>query len=178
MVHELNIHKLCRSCKGSFSSVQFSSVAQWCPIFVTPWTAAHQASLSITNSHSLLKLVFTESVMPSNHLILCHPLLLPPSISPSIRLFSNESVPHIRGPRTYLLIAEIFPFTMWKLRLREVRVWLPRVHGGESLSEEQSPALWPPADLNAHTLCTEWRCQNNPVTLTSGFQPSRVSWDI
>ena len=59
---------------------------------MTPWTAAHQTSLSITNSWSLLKLMFIESVMPSNHLILCRPLLLPPSILPSIRVFSNESI--------------------------------------------------------------------------------------
>ena len=61
-------------------------------LFATPWTAAHQASLSLTNSRSLLKLMSIELVMSSNHLILCHPLLLPPSIFPSIRVFSNESV--------------------------------------------------------------------------------------
>ena len=66
-------------------------------LFVTPWTAARQASLSITNSWSLLKLMSIELMMPSNHLILCHPLLLPPSIFPSIRVFSSESV-HIRWP--------------------------------------------------------------------------------
>ena len=65
----------------------------------TPCTAARQASLSITNSWGLLKLMSIESVMPSNHLILCRPLLLPPSISPSIRVFSNESVLHIRWPK-------------------------------------------------------------------------------
>ena len=65
-------------------------------LFVNPCTAAPQASLSITNSRSLLKLMSIESVMPSNHLILCHPLLFPPSIFPSIRVFSNESVLHIR----------------------------------------------------------------------------------
>ena len=65
-------------------------------LFVTPWTAAHQASLSITNSWSLLKLMCIESVMPSNHFILCHPLLLPPSTFPSIMVFSDESVIHIR----------------------------------------------------------------------------------
>ena len=65
---------------------------------MTPWTAAHQASLSITNSQSLLNLMSIESVMPSNHLILCHPLLLLPSIFPSNRVFSNESVLHIRWP--------------------------------------------------------------------------------
>ena len=68
-------------------------------LFVTPWIAARQASLSITNSCSLLKLMSIESVMPSNHLILCHPLLLLPSIFPSIRVFSNESVLHIRWPK-------------------------------------------------------------------------------
>ena len=67
--------------------------------FATPWTAAHQASLSITNSWNLLKIMSFESVMPSNRLILCHPLLLPPSIFPSIRVFSNESVLYIRWPK-------------------------------------------------------------------------------
>ena len=80
---------------------KFSSVQSLCRVrlFATPWTAARQASLSITNSHSLLKLMSIESVMPSNHLILCRPLLLLPSIFASIRIFSNESVPHIRWPK-------------------------------------------------------------------------------
>ena len=68
-------------------------------LFETPWTAIHQASLSITNSRSLLKLMSIKSVMPSNHLILCHPFLLLPSIFPSIRVFSNESVLRIRWPK-------------------------------------------------------------------------------
>ena len=75
-------------CSSQFRSVQSLSHVQ---LFVTPWIAPCQASLSITNSWSLLKLMSIESVMPSNHLILCHPLLLPPSIFPSIRVFSNES---------------------------------------------------------------------------------------
>ena len=74
-----------------------------------PWTAARQASLSITNSQSLLKLLSIESVMPSNHLILCHPLLLSPSIFPSIRVFSNESVIHIRGPKYWSFSFSISP---------------------------------------------------------------------
>ena len=74
-----------------FSSVQSLSHAQ---LFATPWPAAHQASLSFTNSQNVLKLMSTESVMPSNHFILCHPLLLLPSTFPSIRVFSNESVLH------------------------------------------------------------------------------------
>ena len=75
------------------SSVQSLSHVQ---LFMTPWTTTRQASLSITNSRSLLKLMSIESVMPSNHLILCCPLLLPPSIIPSIRVFSHESVLQIR----------------------------------------------------------------------------------
>ena len=78
------------------SSVQSLSCV-W--LFVTPWTAAHQASLSITNPWSLLKLMSIKSVMLSNHLIICCPLLLLPSIFPSIRVFSNESVLSIRWPR-------------------------------------------------------------------------------
>ena len=76
-------------CCTYHQSVQSLSHVQ---LFVTPWTATRQASLSITNSQNLLELMSIESVMPSNHLILCHPLLLPPSIFPSIRVFSNESV--------------------------------------------------------------------------------------
>ena len=81
--------------KAAFSSVQSLSCV-W--LFATPWTAARQASLAITNSRSLLKLMSIESVMPSNHLILCCPLLLP-SIFPSIRVFSNESALLIRWPK-------------------------------------------------------------------------------
>ena len=71
------------------------------PLFATPWNAAHQASLSITNSQSLLKLMSVESVMPSDHLILCHPLLLPPSVFPNIRVFSSESVLRIRWTKDW-----------------------------------------------------------------------------
>ena len=79
-----------------FNSVQSLSCAR---VFVTPWTAARQASLSITNFWSLLKLMSVQLVMPSNHLILCHTLLLLPSIFPSIRVFSNESALCIRWPK-------------------------------------------------------------------------------
>ena len=81
------------------SSVQFSSVAQSCPTLRPYGFAARQASPSINNSRSLLRLMSIKSVMPSNHLILCHSLLLLPSIFPSIRVFSNESVLHIRWPK-------------------------------------------------------------------------------
>ena len=81
---------------GIFSSVQLLSCVR---LFVTPWISAHQASLSITNSWSSPKPMSSESVMPSNHLILCRPLLLLPSIFPRIRVFSNESVLHMRWPK-------------------------------------------------------------------------------
>ena len=78
-------------------------------LFVTPWTAACQGSLSITNSWSLLKHLFIESVIPSNHLILCHPLLLPPSIFPSIRVFSSESALRIRWLKHWSFSFSISP---------------------------------------------------------------------
>ena len=78
-------------------------------LFVTPWTAARQASLSITNSWSSLKLTSVESVMPTNHLILCRPILLPPSIFPSIRVFSNQSVFRIRWPKYWSFSFNISP---------------------------------------------------------------------
>ena len=78
-------------------------------LFATPWTATRQASLSITNSGSLLKLMSIESVMPSNHLTLFHPLLLPPSIFPSIRVFSNKSVLHIKWPKCWSFSFNISP---------------------------------------------------------------------
>ena len=91
--------------------IQFSSVQSLSRVrlFVTPWTAAWQASLSITNSQSLLKLMSTESLMPSSHLILCHPLLLLSSIFPSIRVFSNESVLHITRPKYWSFSFSISP---------------------------------------------------------------------
>ena len=89
-----------------FSSVQSLSHV-W--LSVTSWTAAHQASLSITTSQSLLKLMSIESVMPSNHLILCRPLLLPPSVFPSIRVFSHESVLWITWPKYWSFSFSISP---------------------------------------------------------------------
>ena len=89
-----------------FSSVQSLSRVR---LFVTPWTAARQASLSITNSLSLLRLVSIESVMPSNHRMLCHPLLLLPSILPSIRVFSKESVLCIRWPEYWSFSFNVSP---------------------------------------------------------------------
>ena len=92
--------------KIQFSSVQSLSRVQ---LFATPWTAACQASLSITNSRSLPKLTSIELVMPSSHLILCHPLLLLPPIPPSIRVYSNESILHIRWPKYWSFSFNISP---------------------------------------------------------------------
>ena len=78
-------------------------------LFAAPWAAARQASLSITSSQSLLKLMSIELVMPSNHLILCHPLLLLPFIFPSIRVFSNDTAPHIRWPKYWSFSFSISP---------------------------------------------------------------------
>ena len=97
LVRHMNLH---------FSSVLLLSRVR---LFATPWTAAHQASLSITNSQSLSKLMSIELVMPSNYLILCRPLLLPPSIFPSIRLFSNESTLPIRWPKYWSFSFNISP---------------------------------------------------------------------
>ena len=99
--HSLNMQKLTQ-----FSSVQSLNRVR---LFETPLTAARQASLSITNSWSLLKLMSVESMMPFNRLILCHPLLLPPSIFPNIRVFSNESVLHIRWPKYWSFSFSISP---------------------------------------------------------------------
>ena len=87
--------------RASLIPVQFSSVQSLSHVqqFASPWTAARQASLSITNSRSLLKLMSIESMMPFNHFIVCHPLFLPPSIFPNIRVFSNESALHSMWPK-------------------------------------------------------------------------------
>ena len=91
------------------ASVQFSSVAQLCPVFETPWIAARQASLFITISRSSLRLTSIESVMPSSHFILCRPLLLLPPIPPSIRVFSNESTLRMRWPKYWSFSFSIIP---------------------------------------------------------------------
>ena len=112
----MNVHSsfICSSQKlktaqMSPCSVQFSSVAQSCRLFVTPRISARQASLSITNSQSLLKLMSIESVMPSSHLILCCPFLLLPPVPPSIRVFSNESTLRMRWPKYWSFSFNISP---------------------------------------------------------------------
>ena len=111
MVNRGHLNRHLRAGRGKHDNgcCKFSSVAQLCLNLCDPWTTACQASLSITNSQSLLKLMSIESVMPSNHLILCHPLLLPPSIFPRIRVFSNESALRIRQPKYWSLSLSISP---------------------------------------------------------------------
>ena len=126
---------------NSFSLVQFSSVPSlscvW--LFATPWTAAYQASLSITNSQSLLKLMSIEYVMPSNHLILCHPLLLLPSIFPSIRVFSNESSLHIRWPKYWSFSFNISPSNEHPGLISFRMDWLDLLAVQETLKSSPTP---------------------------------------
>ena len=93
-------------------------------LFATPWTTARQASLSITNARSLLKLISIESVMPSNHLILCHPLLLLPSVFPSIRVFSRESVLHIGWQKYWSFSFNISPSNEYSVLISFRMDWL------------------------------------------------------
>ena len=116
-------------------SVQLLSRVQ---LFATPWPAALQASLSITNSRSLLKLRSIESMMTSNHHILCRPLLLPPSIFPSIRVFSNESVLHIRWPKYWSFSFSISPSNEY-LGLISFRIDWFDLHSPKD-TQESSPA--------------------------------------
>ena len=111
-----------------YSSVQFLSHVR---LFVTPWSVACQASLSFTISQSLVKFMCIESEMPSNHLILCHPLLLRPSIFPSIRVFSNESVLHIRWPKYWSFSFSISPSSEYSGLISFRMDWLdlPAVQG-------------------------------------------------
>ena len=105
-------------------SILFSWVTQLCPIFATPWTAPHQASLSITNSQNLLKLMSIESVTPSDNLILCRRLLLLPLIFPSIRVFSNESVLHISSVPVHFS-RSIMSDSVWPHELQPTRLLCP-----------------------------------------------------
>ena len=115
MNHRTNLTVLLGCCEKlllySCKVLQFSSVESLSRVrlFATPWIAALQASLSITNSRSLLKLMSVELVMPSNHLIICRPLLLPPPIPPNIRVFSNESTLCVRWPKYWSFSFSISP---------------------------------------------------------------------
>jgi len=140
----------------------------------TPWTAACQASLSITNSWSLLKLMFIKSVIPSNHLILCHPLLLLPSIFPSIRVFSNESVFHNRWPKYWSFSLSISPSNEYSGLISFRRDWLDllAVQGTlKSLLQHHSSK----ASILRHSAFFIWRrkWQSTPVLLPGKFHGLR-----
>ena len=107
---------------NKISTVQFSRSVM--SDSATPWTAARQASLSIPSSQSLLKLISIESVMPSNHLILCHPLLLLPPTFPRIRVFSNESVLHIKWPKYWSFSFSISPSNEYSVLISFRMDWL------------------------------------------------------
>ena len=124
---------------SQFSSVQFSrSVVS---DSTTPWITAHQASLSITNSRSLFKLMSIELVMPSSHLILCHPLLLLPPISPSIRVFSNELTLHMRWPKYWSFSFSISPSNEHPGLISFRINWLDLLAAPRD-SQESSPTPW------------------------------------
>ena len=138
-----------------FSSVQSHSRVQ---LFATPWTAARQASLSITNSQSSLKLMCIESVMPSSHLILCNPLLLLPPIPPSIRVFPSESTLHMRWPKYWSFSFSIIPskeipglvsFRMDWLDLLAVQ-GISRVLSNTALQKHQFFSTQPSSWSNSH----------------------------
>ena len=148
---QINLHKF--TC-----SVQFSSVAQSCPTFVTPWTAARQASPSITNSWSLLKLISIASVMPFNHLIFCHPLLLPPSIFPSIRIFSNESVFPIRCSKYWSFNFSISPSNEYSGLISFRMDWLDLL--AVQRTQESSPT-------------PQFKCKHHSLHAING-----QSWDL
>ena len=117
-------------------------------LFVTLWTAASQASLSITSSWSLLKLMSIEMVMPSNHLILCRPLLLLPSIFPSIRVFSNESVLHIRWPKYWSFSFSISPSNECSGLISFRMDWLDDSQESSPTHSSKASILWHSNDFN------------------------------
>ena len=121
---------------SAFSSVQSLSHAR---LFATPWTATHQASLSITDSWSLLKLMSIESMMSSSHLILCHPLLLLSSIFPSIRVFSNESALRIRWPKYWSLNFNISPSNEYSTLISFRMDWLDLLAVQGTQDSSQTP---------------------------------------
>ena len=137
-------------------------------LFVTPWTTAWQASLSITNSQSLPEPMSTESVMPSNHLILCRPLLLPPSIFPSIRVFSNESAFRIRWPKYWSFSFSIscsnehpglISFRMDWLDLLAVQGSLKSLFQHHS---SKASILWHSVSLYSNSLIHTWLLEKPP----------------
>ena len=141
---------MARCGKSSVSSLQSLSCV-W--LFVIPWTAAHKASLSITNSWSLLKLMSIEVVMPSNHLILCCPLLLLPSVFPSIRVYPNESVLCIRWPKYWSFSFSISPSSEYSVLISFRMDWLDLLAVHRTL-KESSPT---PQFKSINSSALSWR---------------------
>ena len=138
---------------------------------MTPWTAAHQASLSITNSQSLLKLMSIELVMPSNHLILCCPLLLLPSIFPSIRVFSNESTLHMRWPKYWSFSFSIIPSKEYS-RLISFRIdWLDLLAVQGTLKSLLQ-------HYNSKALILQHSAEGINCCKIKGFETSQKPWSI
>ena len=162
---------------GPLSSVQLNHV--W--LFVTPWTVACQASLSITISQSLLKLTFIELVMPSNHLILCGPLPLLPSIFPSIRLFSNELALHLRWPKYWSFsFSMVFPMNIQDLFSLGWTGWISlqpkeqsRVFSNTTAQKHQLFAVEP--SLYSNSLIHNDCCKNHCSDYMDLCQQSEVS---
>ena len=130
-------------------SVQLLSHVQ---LFATPWTAAHQASLSITSSWSLLKLMSNATVMPSNHLILCHTLLLPPSIFPNSRVISNESVFRIRWPKYWSFSFNISPSNEYSGLISFRMDWL------DLLASRGLSRVFSNTTVQKHQFCSIYLC--------------------
>ena len=147
-------------------SVQLLSRVQ---LFVTPWTAACQASLSITNSQSLLKLTSIESVMPSNHLILCHPLLLPPSVFPSIMVFSNESVLHIIWPKYWSFSFSISPPNEYSGLISFRIIWVSKLRPQSSRLRfpTSAPLSVAPGATRSQVLCAHDSGSQLPLPVLS-----------
>ena len=146
------IYSYLLSCWVRFSSVQSLSRVR---LFVTPWTTACQASLSITNSQTLPKLMSVESVMPSNHLILCRPLLLLPSVFPNIRVFLNESALRIRWPKYFILKLNILQGTkrrQWKWVFPCLPIFVGKDSVFHSLSHSSTAKPLISCDLEIHSL--------------------------
>ena len=162
---------------SQFSSVQLLSHVQ---LFVTPWTVARQASLSITNSQSLLKLMFIELVMSSSHLIFCCPLVLP-SIFPSIRVFSNESVLRIRRPKYWSFGFSISPSNGYSGLISFRIDCLDRLAARETLRSllqhhsSKVSVLWSPAFFMVQLTSIHDYWKNHSFDYTDLCQESNVS---
>ena len=171
---------MCCNCHLSLYGFIFLAVVQslsHVQLFSTAWTAAHQASLSFTISQSLLKLMSTESVTPSNHLVLCCPLLLLPSVFPSIRVFSNESALHIRWPKDWSFSLIISPFNEYSGLISSKVDWIDLLAVWGTL-QESSPTpqfksinslmfslVYGPTLTFIHDYWKNWRRQWHPTPI-------------